>query len=89
MFPYFQAAMRVANLMGRNFSSFVTLNGYHTISGHVSYSATIRAASLIAVTVDGIMITPQSALIADDSQYLNGTYFPKIFDIISLYNMLG
>lgn len=88
--PCLQGVAQVANLKGQPLSSFVTLSGRHTIFGHTSFSATIRATSLVAVTVDRVVITPQSVLVADDSQYLNGTYFPKIIlVIISLYNMLG
>ncbi|XP_063865670.1 uncharacterized protein LOC135103410 isoform X1 [Scylla paramamosain] len=79
-----QAAAQVVNLRGHPFSSFVTLSGHHTIFGHVSFSVTIRAASLVAVTVDRVVITPQSVLIADDSQYLNGSLTCQYLNVISL-----
>ncbi|MPC15418.1 Aggrecan core protein [Portunus trituberculatus] len=79
-----KAVTQIANLKGQPFSSFVTLSGHHTIFGHVSFSAAIRVASLIAVTVDKVVITPQYVLIADDSQYLNGSLTCQYLNAVSL-----
>lgn len=66
--------MRVAELTGHTFSSFVTLSGRFTIHGHVVFTAAVRAAGLVAATVDRVMISRQSVLLTNDSQYLKGTH---------------
>lgn len=59
-------------LSGVPFSSYVTLNGKHTIRGLITFPGNISSSGVEAVSIDGVHITGKSVLTSNKYQYLTG-----------------